>query len=78
MFSDGVLDVHPELETSLDRVGPLVTGTETAGEMVDRLLSAGPSPDDDVTVVALRRRAPHPVAGTAAAALPAQQSEETT
>jgi PAS domain S-box-containing protein len=60
VFSDGVLDVHPELRRDMARsVAAIVAGAATAREMAERL-AAGPdiAIADDVTVVVLRRERP--------------------
>jgi PAS domain S-box-containing protein len=56
LLSDGVLEVHPELETRLEAVAELVAGAGSAGEMTERLASAAGAPADDVTVLVLRRK----------------------
>jgi serine phosphatase RsbU (regulator of sigma subunit) len=59
VFSDGVLDVHPDLEQDLEgTAAALLAGAETAQEMAERLATNPESRVmDDVTVVALRRLA---------------------
>ena len=56
-FSDGLLDVHPELEKDLTSLSSLIDGAGSAQEIADRLLPApgwGPA-EDDVTVLVVRR-----------------------
>jgi serine phosphatase RsbU (regulator of sigma subunit) len=72
VFSDGVLDVHPELEE--DVVGAarrLLEGAESVQDMAERI-ATNPQAKvmDDVTVVVLRREA----APTSAAAGEAQDA----
>jgi PAS domain S-box-containing protein len=55
LFSDGVLDVHPELEAGLEVTRDLLAGAGTAREMAERLASGPGAVNDDVTVVVLRR-----------------------
>jgi PAS domain S-box-containing protein len=56
LFSDGVLDVHPELETRLEAVAELLAGARSAGEMAERLVTGPGAAADDVTVVVLVRK----------------------
>jgi PAS domain S-box-containing protein len=56
VFSDGVLDVHPELETRLEAVAELLAGAGSAGEMTERLVSGPGAAADDLTAVVLVRR----------------------
>jgi PAS domain S-box-containing protein len=67
VFSDGVLDVHPDLEKDLEGTATkLLAGAETVQEMAERLATNPKATiTDDVTVVVLRRQplaAPHPKA----------------
>jgi hypothetical protein len=58
-FSDGVLDALGGSLGDLDQVGRAVRGTRTAEQAADAVLSlVDPRhPEDDLTVVALRRAA---------------------
>jgi serine phosphatase RsbU (regulator of sigma subunit) len=60
VFSDGVLDVHPQLEGSLEWAAELLDGAQNGQQIAERL-STNPEAriQDDVTVVALRRLATH-------------------
>jgi PAS domain S-box-containing protein len=55
VFSDGVLDVHPELGERLEAAGERLEAAGSAEEMVERLASGPGAAADDVTVVVLRR-----------------------
>jgi PAS domain S-box-containing protein len=55
VFSDGVLDVHPELETRIEAVAELLAGAGSAGEMAERLVSGPGAAADDLTAVVLVR-----------------------
>jgi serine phosphatase RsbU (regulator of sigma subunit) len=59
VFSDGVLDVHPDLEQDMEgTTAALLAGATTAREMAERLATNPRSTVlDDVTVIALRRLA---------------------
>jgi PAS domain S-box-containing protein len=57
VFSDGLLQTHPQMEGRLERVGELLQGARDAQEMVHRLTSGGGTKADDVTAVVLRRLA---------------------
>jgi hypothetical protein len=58
-FSDGVLDLHPDVEQNFEDLTRLLAGAADAGEVIERLSTTpdaeGPVAGDDVTVVALRR-----------------------
>jgi len=64
VFSDGVLDAHPDL-VHPQQVGGLLVGAETASEMASRLIGAASTGSlvDDITVVAIRRDAAPALAG---------------
>ena len=56
VLSDGVLDLWDGSLASLDEVETIVRGAESAGDVVDAILTkAGTDAPDDVTVMALRR-----------------------
>jgi len=55
VYSDGVLDVHPELEGRPEAVGKLLWGAESAGEMAERLVTGPGTATDDVTVLVVWR-----------------------
>ena len=58
-FSDGVLDLHPDVEQNFGDLTRLLAGAADASEVIERLSTSndaeGPAAGDDVTVVALRR-----------------------
>jgi PAS domain S-box-containing protein len=57
VFSDGVLDLHPEIAL-VEEAGDLLAGAASAQDVVDRLATPGPGAarlHDDVTVLALWR-----------------------
>jgi serine/threonine protein phosphatase PrpC len=58
VFSDGVLDLYPELERP-ELAADLLRGAVTAQEMADRLAGdpEAPRATDDITVIVLRRLA---------------------
>jgi serine phosphatase RsbU (regulator of sigma subunit) len=58
-FSDGVLDLYDGTLASVDRVGAIVAASSTAQDVVDEIarLARSQEATDDVTVVAIRRRA---------------------
>jgi PAS domain S-box-containing protein len=70
VFSDGVVDIHPELERDMPELGRLVAGASSARAVVEDLsrVPDGWTPKDDVTVLVVRRLAsavpsagpPHP------------------
>lgn len=56
VYSDGVTDARPDLRLDRDKIGALLHGTQSAQEIVDRILNAtatDQAPPDDITVVAL-------------------------
>jgi hypothetical protein len=57
IFSDGLLDLYPDIESAFAAVGDALTEGADAGDIVDRLLEPAERtrPPDDVTVVVLRR-----------------------
>jgi PAS domain S-box-containing protein len=59
VYSDGVLDVHPELEGRPEAVGELLRGAESAGEMAERLVTGPGTAADDVTVLVVSRSTGH-------------------
>lgn len=56
IYSDGLIDAHPEPELDHERLASLIDGATTAQDMVDRLTSLPGlegSPPDDLTVLVL-------------------------